>query len=171
MSIMEEKCYPYNVKPGLTLVVISILGIGAFISANEAWHNDQGLVINHIIHLSPKGATIFYWAMTALMIPLLFGFILGLVRGLSQNLQVVLTNQSIKAPKNGFSRKYVTIPYKEVIDLNVMQYEVWKKAWSVLVIESNNQKIHISSMMLPGKLEFESLINELRNRIPLTKNS
>jgi hypothetical protein len=48
------------------LVCLVLFGASSFYMGWKALNNTRGLIINHMIHLSPEGASIFYWSMAAL---------------------------------------------------------------------------------------------------------
>ncbi len=60
----EFKEYPYRPKPLNMLGSGLLFAAGGLFMAHQALTNDRGLIIEHLIRLSPLGTTIFFWCCT-----------------------------------------------------------------------------------------------------------
>lgn len=158
---MEQIVYPYKVKFfKMLLISVFMIGLAAFM-VYTALTNEQGLIINRVIHLGPMGATIFFWTIESIIA---FGAIvcaLALIKGFNKTLQVVLTETEISAPKSSLNSKVVTIPYNEIVDLNTQNVN----GQMFLNIHHVNGKLTISHSMLPNKATLQELAQVLYGRL------
>lgn len=160
---MQDTSYPYQFRYSIAFVAILFFGLAAALFAYKAVHNDSGLIINHIIHLSASKATLFYWTLFALAIPFALVAFLGLF---GKKRKIVLTDQSITAPKKGLSKEIVTISYQEITTILVKVIQ----GQHLLKIVTDHQKLTIPASMLPSKIKFQTLVKELEDRILLSRN-
>jgi hypothetical protein len=161
---MNNTSYSYKLNIGLALAVLLLFGGSTFFFAYIAMHNDVGLVINRLIHLSPTAATILYSLLSILSSLLVVGIVLVIIQSIGKKRFVLLTHESITAPKKGISYQLTTIPYHEIIAVQVDKISGTR----FLRISSHHQKLVIPNSML-SKKDFDELINDLSKRIEFTK--
>src|SRR4051812_36858694 len=116
MKIIE---YPYKPNPRIMLLVILFFGGGAAVMADAALGHDRGLIINGIITLEVRGATIFYWCVAGLCGAFVLLGLAMLVVGLTSKGRLRLTPTEISAPRRGFGRTSTTIPLAEIQGVQV----------------------------------------------------
>lgn len=158
---MNTLSYDYKPKLWLMLVVVAFFGACAAIVGNLAITNDRGLILNRIIELSPSSATIFYLVMCILAIGFVVIGCIGIIRSLSTPKKVVLGDTSISAPKSHLSKKIVTIPYDEIVDL--IDQTVQKQVF--LIVQGNQKKITIARSSMVSKEKFMEMRSALIERI------
>ena len=149
--------YPY--KPGLkiTLLGIFLFGGGAAMMAQAALGNDSGLVINGIVRLEPRGATIFYWCMAATCSAfLLLGMAVLLVR-LTSKARLRLSPTEFSAPRHAFGGTIATIPLAEIQTIHV--YAVQDQHF--LDITHSHGTLTILRSCLPSTAAFEEVCRVL----------
>lgn len=150
---MNEIRIPYKPKVSMMIFVILFFGGCTLVLGYTALSNDRGFLLNRIIELSEGGATVFYWCLTAVSgIFVLLG-IHGVWSATTSKKEIVLTATSISSPKNGFSRKVVTVNYADISDLSIQTVQKQK----FLNIVHPGGKLSIPQNMLPSKQQFEEL--------------
>lgn len=164
-KMMLNKSYRYHCKLTTTLGSCFFFSCALAVLGYQAFYNDKGLVINHLIHFSVKEATVFYWLLTFLSLPFIGIGLLLLWRRWWDKPEILLTDRSISAPKKGISKQLVTIFYQEVTEILVEQIQ----GHYFLKILTDKQKLTISTLMLGNKSEFQNLVDELEKRIQLSK--
>jgi hypothetical protein len=158
----ETLTYRYKPKP-LIIALASLFFVAlAFFMSNEAITNDRGLILNHTIHFTVHEATILYWCIAGMSVALVFIGILAFVAGLLYSHRVTLTHKDIMAPKNGISRRLITVPLSDISRLNVQTLQ-WQR---FLNIYHSTGKLTIQASSLPSKSAFEELCSALAERIP-----
>jgi len=157
----ETLRFTYKTKPWLMIAVALFFSACAFFIFQRAIGNDRGLIINKVINLSADTATIFYYVMAVLALALaLFGF-LGLYKGLTQSQDVEISDTAISAPKGGFNKSIVSVPFSEITNL-----ERTKIAGEEFInIHHNAGKLSILKQMCKNKDDFEKIINEVNSRV------
>lgn len=156
---METKIYRYTFSKWTSFFGVLLFGTGVFFMVEEARNNDRGLLLNNIIELSANGATIFYWVM-ALICFLVVLMLLILAVFSSNNQVITLTEQAIIAPKSGISKKILTIPYIDIIELKTQQVGSNR----LLTITHSEGNLIIPQSMLPNKAAFKEMYELLRER-------
>lgn len=153
--------YPYKPNPRAMLLAIAFFGACAAAGAYAAETNDRGLIINGLVELSPGGASVFWWVLSALSLAFVAGGSFGLYRGRTAAVPVRLTATELSAPKNGFVRRATTIPLREIQDVSVGAYG--EQRW--LVFSSPVANLNIMESMLPDRASFEALYAALAARV------
>ena len=123
--------------------------------------NDRGLILNGLVEFSTEGATTFYWSLTvASGLFVAFGS-LALLAGLTTKKEVVLTETEIIAPKNGVSRKLVSVAFSEIGDVNVLSVQGQR----FLNVLHQGGKLVIPRNMLADDHAFEELTSLIVARV------
>ena len=158
---MTEVRFPYKPNAMIFFLAIGFFGVCAGILGAVAISNDKGLVINRLIEMSPESATNFYWVITVLSVALVLLGLAGLVKSISSNREIVLTENSITAPKNLFSKTDVSIEFANITGIDVQTIQKTK----LLNISHLNGKLSIPNNMLPDKEAFENLVSQFTSRV------
>lgn len=158
---MNEVRFSY--KPNIYIFILTTLLFIGFTAglAYVAKTNEQGLILNRIIEFSVEGATIFYWCLaSASAIFVLFGALL-IIGGFTSKKEIILSGNSITAPKSGISKKTLTIHYSEVSDINIESVQ----KQNFLNIVHSNGKLTIPQSMLSSKHAFEELTEFIEKHV------
>ena len=95
---METLRFEYRPKPlTMALAALFFAACGAFM-AHEAANNDRGLILNGVIELSARGATIFYVCLAAVSAVFVAGGLVGVIAGFVRPSYVTLTASELSAP-------------------------------------------------------------------------
>ena len=150
---MQTLQYPYKPRPWFVLLGAAFFGAIAWFMSKEALTNDRGLILNGLIELSVRGATIFYWSMAAIgatfvavAIPL---FILGLV-GKSV---LTLTATDLAAPHSVFSRRSTVIRLSDIKQIVVQTVQKQR----FLKVYHSSGDLSIAQSMLPSRSAFDDI--------------
>ncbi|MCP4134253.1 MAG: hypothetical protein GY754_24985 [bacterium] len=150
---MQEIKYPYKPKPFLFLFAAVFFGACALIIGHNAMTNDRGLILNGILEFSENGATIFYWTLTVISVLIVFIAIFAVIKGIISKLEIIISETAISLPKNGFSRKIITINFSHITDVSIQSVQKQK----FLTIIHSAGKLSIPGSMLPQKGSFDEL--------------
>src|SRR5258708_35502731 len=145
----------FDYRPKWTVIILCALFFGAcaLVLGAKANGNDRGLIINGIIALSPGGATIFFWVLTALSIAfvVIAGF-LAIVR-VTFHQRIAFTDKCLMIPRSRWSRQQVTVPFGDVLELS--QSEVSGQRFLKIVYQGG--KFTLTASMLPKKEDFDEI--------------
>ena len=148
-----ERQYDYGPKWTVILFCALFFGAGALVLGAQANGNDRGLIINGIVELSPGGATIFYWVLTALSI----GFVvvaglLAIVR-LTLHQRIGLTETCLTIPRSRWSREEIPVLFDDVLDLSTSE----SAGQRFLKIVHKGGTFTLIASMLPKKENFDQI--------------
>jgi len=159
---MKFKRYPYKQKWWAGPACAVFFGLCAWMFWHKAHQAPRGLIINHAIELSPSGAQAFHWL---LFVAALVFVALGLmVTALSfqQARYITLTSRAVSAPKNGFSKVAVEVPFDSITSLQVQAVQRQR----FLHIHHRAGKLSIAQSMLPSQADFEELCQLVAAKAP-----
>lgn len=156
--------YPYqpSIKM-LALVVIGFAATGMFL-ANIANTNDQGLIIDRAIELSPHNATIFYWVLASLA----GGFVaMGLLAMLeltfaSEKPVLRLTRDEVIIPPYMFRRDPRNILYRDITGLSVR--DVGRQQF-LYIHYGDRKKAPINREWLPDKAAYAQVMGFIAEKV------
>ena len=157
---MSEIRIPYKPNKVIFLFLTAFFGVSSVVLVNKAMNNERGLVLNKIVEMSSASASVFYWILAAVSIALSLLGIYSLLKSVAGKLEVVITENSITAPKSGISKKTVEVSYSDIRSMNVQTIQKTK----ILNIEHVDGKLSIPNSMLPNKESFDHLITQLQSR-------
>lgn len=158
---MNEIRIPYKPNKVIFTLVIVLFGACAGFTGNVAITNDRGLTLNRIIEFSPLGASIFYWVIAiAALVFVLLGFF-ALAKSIFSKREIVITNDSIRSPKSGFSKQDVTVHLSDITGIHIQTIQKTR----ILNIEHSAGTLSIPNSMLPNKALFEELISQLEAKV------
>jgi len=89
--------YPYKPKASSLVLACVFFGACALIMGGQAASNDEGLILNGVIHFSIYGATVFYWCVAGVSGAFVAIALLKLVAALRSSGQLILTPMDITA--------------------------------------------------------------------------
>lgn len=150
---MNFKRYPYKQKWWVGPACVVFFGLCAWMFWHKVHQAPRGLIINHAIELSPSSAQTFHWL---LFCAALMFVALGLaVSALSfrQERYITLTSRALSAPKSGFSKVVIEVPFQSITSLQVQAVQRQR----FLHIHHRAGKLSIAQSMLPSQADFEEL--------------
>ena len=158
---MNEIRIPYKPNKIVFLLAIGFFGACAGVMGYAANTNSKGLVISRIIEFSTQGATVFYWVIAGLALIFVLLGIYALARSATTQREIVISENSLKSPKNGFSKIDVTVNLSDVSSINIQTIQKTR----ILNIEYPDGTLSIPDSMLPSKQAFEELVSHVQDRV------
>ncbi len=157
----------YDYRPKWTMIVLCALFFGAcaLILGAKADGNDRGLIINGIIELSARSATVFYWVLAALSIGFVVaaGF-LAFIR-LTVHQRITLGETSITIPRSRWSGEETVVTFGDIIDLSSSEVSGQR----FLTIVDNGGKFTLTASMLPKKDDFDEICAAVSHGVKLAQ--
>lgn len=157
----------YDYRPKWTTIVLCAVFFGAcaFVLTAKAQGNDRGLIINHIIELSPSGATVFYWVLAASSMGfVLMSGLLTVVR-LTVHQRITVTEESLTFPPSRWSSEEATVPFGEIINLTAS--EVSGQRFFTIVYGGG--KFTLTASLLPTNADFDEICSIVREQVAASK--
>jgi hypothetical protein len=152
--------YPYKPKPWVVLLAAAFFGAIALFMSQEALTNDRGLILNGLIELSVRGATIFYWciaaigaAFVAIAVPM---FIVGLV----SKTVLTVTATDLAAPRSAFSKRATVIRLADIKQIVVQTVQKQR----FMKVHHSGGNLSIAQSMLPSAAAFDEIHAALHAR-------
>jgi hypothetical protein len=136
----------FRYRPGVFKMLIVLLPLAALSHGmgQLALTNDRGLVLNHILHFSPNGATILYWLITALFAALMVFPLMGIFSSLSDRGFLRLTETELHVPQGLWLTNH-KIPYGSIYRVALLRTD----RYSCLQIMYENKQADINPSWLP----------------------
>jgi len=158
---MDEIIIPYKPKYLIFILVILLFGLAAAFLFYLAKNNDQGIILYRIIEFSPTGASYFLALLGVASLGFVLMGVLAIVRGLTTERMVVISADSLSAPKSGISKRIVSVKFKDIQSLNVQSVQKTR----ILHIHHAAGRLTIPNSMIPGKTGFDELVNLINARV------
>jgi len=166
----------YAYKPPTFKTILALLffaAAGRFL-VHRALTNQQGLDIYfskllRIASLSVFGATIFYWCFAGISIIFCVAAIGGIIDGLINKREVVLTEEGIVCPRSShiFNKENVFIPYDVITSLRILKAGGWH---FLEIVYFPGRKITLLESKLSKRVLFE-IHDLLEQHITLEENA
>lgn len=150
----------FDYRPRWTIILLCVLffGAGAAFMGAKAAGNDRGLILNGILELSPAGATIFYWVISALCLAFVaLAAVMAVVRLMIPQ-RITLSEKSITVPRSRWSSEEVVIPYATISECNLS--EVSGQRFVKIVHPGGT--VTLTASMLPRNEDFDEICSALR---------
>jgi hypothetical protein len=130
--------------------------------ADKATAAEAEVTLYRIITLTPEQAVWFHWIFAAISA---ISFLLCVYKLITNNLKVTLDKNHLLVPRNAFSRKIISIPYKNMRKITLQKVSgVIFASIPFTTIETGHQTVRIPSFMLPNKTLFYELIAEIEQK-------
>lgn len=100
MSV-NRRTYPYKQKWWLGPACVVLFGLCAWMFWFKAHQPPRGLIINHLIELSPGGAQVLHWSLFAVSMLLAAMGVLVFIMSFKSERHITISATSIRAPKAG----------------------------------------------------------------------
>lgn len=147
----------YKPKFFKLFLLILFLAFTCYILFKDVMHNNRGLIINHLIHLSPRGATVFYFLL-AICCTVGLGIAVAMFYvGITTRREILLFDNRISLPKSVYSKKMNSIQYAHIFSLKIRTINKQR----ALLIAHRDGTTAIAESMLENTLAFERLIRSL----------
>jgi len=160
MDVIEKR-YPYKPRLFSSIFVVLFFGVFAGFMGYFSYQSDSGLVLNGIIEMSPTGATVFYWVITVLFVAFSALGVLLAIKSVQSKAELVLTDEYVRAPKSGISKKIITVPFNDVEKVSVQAV----KGTVFLNIFHRKGKFTIVSSVLPNMADFDEVKKHIMDRV------
>lgn len=152
----------YEYKPPWSGILLGMLVFGVFsVIGVFAARSNQGVIINGIIRLSPQGAALFWWVLTAVSLGFVLVAALMACHRVMRSQRVVLAPTAIIVPRSRWSREEIAIPYARIAC--VVQSQAGK--YKFLTILYSEGKVKISASMLPTKMAYATICETLKEAL------
>ena len=99
---------------GMLVLGILLFGGAFFFFAHRTVNNEAGLIINRIIELGPRNASIVYFILAICSALFVLGAILGLVNLARGTMEIVVTENTITLPRAVWRRSATTIAFSDI---------------------------------------------------------
>lgn len=153
-----EAEYPLTLSIGRNLAMVgcalAVTAGGAIVAAN----NTKGLRLVEVVTLSPEGASIFYWVMTAACGLFALPMALALSwRAAFIKQRVAFTQSSVWLPRTNWSTELVEVPFEEVVAARTWTYGKER----VITLVLTGRKFRIVQSWLPSREAFDDILARL----------
>lgn len=159
---LNQKIYRYKQKWWLGPACAILFGLCAWMFWIKAHEPPRGLMIKHMIELSPGEAQVFHWALFAVSMLLVALGVLVFLTSFKSERYITISATSIRAPKSGISSLEVDVPFDSIKSLQLQ--EVQRQRF--LHINHAGGKLSIVQSMLSSKAEFEEICALVSARVP-----
>lgn len=153
--------FTYKAKPAPVIGAILFFGLGGWFMNETAKTNQRGLIIEHLIHLSPEQATLFYHGIALLSL----GFVLLALFVIPQlfiHRELVLEHDAAILPVGFFSKRQQRIPLDSIHDVRITTV---RKKYTFVTIYHDAGKTKINGSMLPNAGDIDLVLRWLAERI------
>lgn len=157
----DSKTYRYKQKWWIGPACIILFGLCSWMFWHKTHEPPRGLIINHMIELSPSSAQIFHWALFVVSLCLVALGLVVFLNSFKSARQITISATSIRAPKSGISNLEVDIPFDSIKSLQLQ--EVQRQRF--LHIQHAGGKLSIVQSMLSSKAEFEEICARLSAQV------
>src|SRR5262249_44457522 len=150
-------------KPRWTLIVFCAVffGLVAVILGAKAHGNDRGIILNHVIKLSPSGATTFYWVLCACSIGFVAIAAFLACHRLIFRQRIAFGPTALLVPASRWSSAEQQIGYRDVQALFIDQVSGQR----FLYVTHSGGQYAITASMLPSKAAFEEVCELLAAKV------
>ncbi len=160
---MSEIRHPYKPKALIFILTILFFGVCSVILAIIASTNTQELVITHLIELSAKNASIFYWCLAVASIFFVMIAALGIYSALTSKNEIILTNIGFAVPKRPTSNKIVTINYSDITHVAPITVH----GQNMLIIQHEGGNVSIQQSAMPNEQIYNQVMEMILERATL----
>lgn len=157
---MQTLQYSYKPKPWRVLLGAAFFAAIAVFMSNEALTNDRGLILNGLIELSVRGASIFYWTVAAVGSVFVAAAIPLFIAGLVSRSVITVTVTELAAPRTALSRHVIVIRLSDIKQVAVQTVQKQR----FLKVHHCGGNLSIAQSMLPSATAFDELHAVLLDR-------
>ncbi|REK29516.1 MAG: hypothetical protein DWQ42_03475 [Planctomycetota bacterium] len=159
-TIVRE--YEYRPRWKVIIFVATFFGVCSIFFGHRAVTNEQGLVVNGIISLSPNTATIFYWVLCGLGVGFVAISALMVVHRFTSNQCIVITELAIVLPTSRWLSEQTTIPFDDIESL--FGNEVFGQRF-LYIFRKDGMRFTVHASMMPTNGAFDELRDLLRHAL------
>lgn len=145
------KTYPYNPKATTIILCILLFGACAVMFGWMAAMNDSGLILNGVITLSVRGATIFYWTLATLSMGFVLIGILLTIQRVMGSVSLEISNSSVRIPSGFLKRSITEIDLADVVDLS----EAAVQGQRFFYLHTKGKKHCLNRSLMPSNADYE----------------
>jgi hypothetical protein len=145
--------YPYKPAAGRMIICAIVAGIGCAFLANQALHNNAGLIINGIFRFDQNGATGVYWFLAAACgVGTLLG-IMGAIQSMTDPKVLRLDAETLTLPHGFLLKETARIQYSAIKALSEQQVS----SQTMLHLATHSGKYTLMASMLPSKDDYVAI--------------
>jgi hypothetical protein len=159
---METLRFAYRPNPLWMALGAAFFAVCAAFLGHEAANNDRGLLLNGVIELSARGATVFYGCLAAASVAFVAAGVAGAVAGLVSPHHVTLTATELSVPRFAISRRPTVVALADVQGLEIQQVQQQR----FLNVRHRGGKLAINRSFLPDAAAFDALCEAIAARVP-----
>jgi hypothetical protein len=159
---MDEDEREYEYKPKWTVIFFgaAFFGVCAVVLGSVAANNDRGLIINHMIELEARGATVFYWILMVCSLGMVGAVAFLVYHRLMYRQRIKLGMDSLIVPASRWSQEEKEIAYSDIQELSRSTIN----GNDFLHVKHVDGKSTITASMMPSKAAFEEVCKLLAAR-------
>jgi len=140
---------------------IVFFGFASAVIYSHAATNDRGLIIDGLIRFETGQASLFLWCLFGASVMMTLGAVLAVVKGMTSAQTLVMDDKSIRLPKWGLGNSVVTIPYADIVAMDLLQVSRTR----LLMIRYRRGKVSVGEGMLPDAAAFDRVCHALAERV------
>jgi hypothetical protein len=145
---------PYRPRVLGMLLAVAFFGGCAAVGIHAARTNDSGLIINGVLELSERGATIFWYGLAAASLAFVAAGCAGVWAGLFGSERLIVTESELIVPKTlSFGRPPDRVALREIRELS--RQEVQRQRF--LIVTHSAGRLTIGRNLLPDDATFERI--------------
>lgn len=157
-----EHEYPYRYSAGVVFGPAIAFGVlGGLMVYLALTYDEEGVVLFHIIELSPLGVRIMGWVLAGLFLGLFVACLPIVVNFLTTRRRLAVTATALLVPRGFWSTADRPIPYREIAELVPHLDTQGRRS---LIIRHPKGKFVIEEIALPSRAVFEEICSLLRER-------
>lgn len=154
--------YDVTPQPLKMLLASGFFGLGVVVFVIEL-RDPRGLLINHLIRLSPDQADIFFTVLILISAAITGAGLLGFFQSFGDKVFVTLDNHAISGPaRYAAVTRIVRVPLAAVREVKVTRI---RDQESVVITAEDGRKIRVGRANFRVKAEWSVFLAELRNRL------
>lgn len=159
---MSEQ-FPYRAKPGTMLLAGAFFGACAAFGFYKAATNEQGMIINGLIELGPRGASVFWLVLAIVSALFVLTAVVAVIHGLVTKSVLVLGEDYLVVPAgNLLKRRAVRIDFRDLRDATLQDVA----GQQFLALRTTDTKVTITRSLLSPDTAFDRLHDVIRARLP-----
>jgi hypothetical protein len=161
--------HQYDYRPRWTTIIgcLVFFGACAVVLGAKANGNHRGLIINGFVELSPGGASIFYWVLTAGSVGfVLLAAFLAIVRLLLRQ-RITLNEKCLIVPRSRWSSEELAVPFGNIQELT--ESKVHSQRFLKIVFSGG--RFTLVAANLPALEDFDEIRELLAHRIDSSRSS
>lgn len=155
-SGVETRAQVFEYRPKLWMVILGTLFFGgiSWMTFGKALHNDRGMIINGLITLDARGATVVWWVMFLLSAGMAAVALLVAGPTAFRPKWIMLEDDAITLPRRGLSRQHDRLMPTEITSVT----STVVKGRMFVTVYARGRSYAINPAWLPAKSDLEPIM-------------